>query len=159
MKRVSTSPDEYLASLPEEIRGDMTALDRRIAAALPGHRRSLWEGVFWGGSAQTIIGYGDYSYVRSDKKPVEWFIVGLARQKNYYSVYVNAADGRRYLTDAYAGPARQGQGRQEQHRLPPPRRGRDGGADGAGRARRGADERRRAGVTEPFGTRLLLITN
>ena len=29
--------------------------------------------------------------------------MGLARQKNYYSVYVNAADGRRYLTEAYAG--------------------------------------------------------
>ena len=103
MERVSTSPDEYLAALPEEIRGDMIALDGRIAAALPGHRRSLWEGVFWGGSAQSIIGYGDYSYVRSDKKPVEWFIAGLARQKkNYYSVYVNAADGRGYLTEAYA---------------------------------------------------------
>ena len=103
MERVSTSPDEYLATLPEETRGDMTTLHERIAAALPGHRRSLWEGVFWGGSEQSIIGYGDYSYVRSDKKPVEWFVVGLARQKNYYSVYVNAADGRRYLAEAYAG--------------------------------------------------------
>ena len=103
MERVSTSPDEYMAALPEEIRGDMTLLDARISAALPGHRRSLWEGVFWGGSEQSIIGYGDYSYVRSDKKPVEWFVVGLARQKNYYSVYVNATDGRRYLTEAYAG--------------------------------------------------------
>ena len=103
MERVSTSPDEYLATLPEETRGDMTTLHERIEAALPGHRRSLWEGVFWGGSEQSIIGYGDYSYVRSDKKPVEWFIVGLARQKNYYSVYVNAADGRRYLAEAYAG--------------------------------------------------------
>lgn len=103
MERVTASPDEYLAALPEEIRGAMTALDERIAAALPGHRRSLWQGVFWGGSAQSIIGYGDYSYVRSDKTPVEWFIVGLARQKSYYSVYVNAADGRRYLAEAYAG--------------------------------------------------------
>ena len=103
MERVGTSPDEYLASLPGELRGDMTALDRRLGAALPGHRRSLWQGVFWGRSFQTIIGYGDYSYVRSDKTPVAWFIVGLARQKSYYSVYVNAADGRRYLTEAYAG--------------------------------------------------------
>ena len=102
MERVTASPDEYLASLPAESRGVMTELDRRLSAALPGHRRSLWEGVFWGGSAQSIIGYGDYSYVRSDKKPVEWFIVGLARQQSYYSVYVNAADGRRYLTEAYA---------------------------------------------------------
>lgn len=103
MERVAASPDEYLASLPGELRRDMTVLDDRLSAALPGHRRSLWQGVFWGGSAQTIIGYGDYSYVRSDKTPVEWFIVGLARQKSYYSVYVNAADGRRYLTEAYAG--------------------------------------------------------
>ena len=103
MERVSTSPDEYLASLPEETRNDMTALDRRITAALPGHSRVLWEGVFWGGSEQRIIGYGDCSYVRSDKTPVEWFVVGLARQKNYYSVYVNAVEGRRYLTEAYAG--------------------------------------------------------
>ena len=103
MERVSTSPDEYLASLPAQTRSDMTALDERIAAALPGHSRCLWVGVFWGGSEQRIIGYGDYSYVRSDKKPVEWFVVGLARQKNYYSVYVNAVDGRRYLTEAYAG--------------------------------------------------------
>ena len=103
MERVAASPDEYLASLPAESRGVMTALDRRLGAALPGHRRSLWKGVFWGGSAQSIIGYGGYSYVRSDKKPVEWFIVGPARQTNYYSVYVNAADGRRYLTEAYAG--------------------------------------------------------
>ena len=74
MERVSTSPDEYLASLPEEFRGDMTALDERIAAALPGHRRCLWEGVLpggvWGGSSPVrSSAYGDYSYVRSDKKP------------------------------------------------------------------------------------------
>ena len=81
----------------------MAALDERITAALPGHARSLWEGVFWGGSEQRIIGYGDLSYVRSDKQEVRWFLVGLARQKNYYSVYVNAADGRRYLAEAYAG--------------------------------------------------------
>ena len=103
MERVETSPGEYLASLPEEVGADMTALDERITAALPGRSRCLWEGVFWGGSEQRIIGYGDMSYVRSDKKRVDWFLVGLARQKNYYSVYVNAVDGRRYLAEAYAG--------------------------------------------------------
>ena len=103
MERVDTPPEEYLASLPAEMGADMTALHERIKAALPGHGCRMWEGVFWGGSEQTIIGYGDMSYVRSDKKRVEWFLVGLARQKNYYSVYVNAADGRRYLAEAYAG--------------------------------------------------------
>ncbi len=102
MERVGTSPEEYLASLPAEVSADMTALHERIRAALPGHDPCLWKGVFWGGSEQTIIGYGDMSYVRSDKKRVEWFLVGLARQKSYYSVYVNAVDGRRYLAEAYA---------------------------------------------------------
>ncbi len=102
MERVDTPPEEYLASLPAETGADMTALHERIKAALPGHYPCLWAGVFWGGSEQTIIGYGDMLYVRSDKKRVEWFLVGLARQKNYYSVYVNAADGRRYLAEAYA---------------------------------------------------------
>ena len=101
MERVDTPPEEYLASLPAETGADMTALHERIRAALPGHGCCVWAGVFWGGSEQTIIGYGDMSYVRSDKKRVEWFLVGLARQKNYYSVYVNAADGRRYLAEAY----------------------------------------------------------
>lgn len=103
MERTSTSPDRYIASLPAAVGADMAALDERITAALPGHARSLWAGVFWGGSEQRIIGYGDLSYVRSDKQEVRWFLVGLARQKNYYSVYVNAADGRRYLAEAYAG--------------------------------------------------------
>ncbi len=103
MERVATPPGEYLASLPEAVGADMTALDELITAALPGHGRCLWEGVFWGGSEQRIIGYGDMSYVRSDKKRVDWFLVGLARQKSYHSVYVNAVDGRRYLAEAYAG--------------------------------------------------------
>ena len=63
----------------------------------------MWEGVFWGGSEQQIIGYGNYSYQRSDKTQVKWFIVGLTRQKNYFSVYVNAVEGKTYLAERY-GP-------------------------------------------------------
>ena len=146
MERVATPPGEYLASLPAAVGADMTALDELITAALPGHGRCLWEGVFWGGSEQRIIGYGDMSYVRSDKKRVDWFLVGLARQKNYYSVYVNAVDGRRYLAEAYAGQAGQGEGGQEQHQLPHGGRCRSGRAQRADRARRGADGGRRLGL-------------
>ena len=67
MERVDTPPEEYLASLPADVGADMTALHERIEAALPRHGCCLWAGVFWGGSEQTIIGYGDMSYVRSDK--------------------------------------------------------------------------------------------
>ena len=38
---------------------DMRLLDSVITSAMPGRSRTLWEGVFWGGTEQQIIGYGD----------------------------------------------------------------------------------------------------
>ena len=69
---------------------------------MSGHVKTLWEGKFWGGSDQHFIGYGDYSYERADGQTVEWFIVGVASQKHYTSVYVNAVDGDGYLVEKYA---------------------------------------------------------
>ena len=103
MKPVEFSPDNYIASQDPDIRGVLEELHTRIKTALPGRDCCMWEGVFWGGSEQQIIGYGNYSYQRSDKKRVEWFTVGLARQKNYFSVYVNAVEGKEYLAEIY-GP-------------------------------------------------------
>ena len=103
MKRVESSPDDYIASQEPDIRAVLEELHTLISEALPDRDCCMWEGVFWGGSEQCIIGYGNYSYLRSDKKPVEWFIVGLTRQKNYFSVYVNAVEGKTYLAELY-GP-------------------------------------------------------
>ena len=101
MKRVESSPDSYIASQDPEIRGVLEELHTLIKTAFPGRDCCMWEGVFWGGSEQKIIGYGNYSYQRSDKKRVEWFTVGLARQKNYFSVYVNAVEDKAYLAEIY----------------------------------------------------------
>ena len=101
MKRVESSPDDYITSQAPDIRVVLAELHALIRAALPDRDCCMWEGVFWGGSEQRIIGYGNYSYLRSDKKPVEWFIVGLTRQKNYFSVYVNAVEGKTYLAELY----------------------------------------------------------
>ncbi len=103
MERVESSPDDYIASQPSDIRVVLEELHTLIKTALPDRECCMWEGVFWGGSEQQIIGYGDYSYQRSDKMQVEWFIVGLTRQKNYFSVYVNAVEGKTYLAELY-GP-------------------------------------------------------
>ena len=62
----------------------------------------LWEGVFWGGTGQRIIGYGDLVQPRPRGEQVRWFVVGLARQKAVMSVYLNAVDGKRYLLSQYA---------------------------------------------------------
>jgi hypothetical protein len=102
MERSTTTPDEFIASLPEDVRGDIAELDRLIAGAMPGQERVLWEGVFWGGTQQRIIGYGQYHSVNRSGAAVDWFKVGLARQKDHISLYINAVEDGRYLVQAYA---------------------------------------------------------
>ena len=103
MERVETLPEEYINSQEQDIKTVLQELHTLIKTALPEQDICMWEGVFWGGSEQQIIGYGNYTYLRSDKTQVEWFIVGLTRQKNYFSVYVNAVEAGQYLTERY-GP-------------------------------------------------------
>ncbi len=47
------------------------------------------------------MGYGDLSMVQSRGRRVDWFMVGLAVQKNYFSVYVNAVEGSEYVAEKY----------------------------------------------------------
>jgi hypothetical protein len=102
MERTANDPDIFIESLPAAIRDDMRVLDGLISGAMPGENRTLWEGVFWGGTEQKIVGYGDYTATRSSGEPVDWFKTGLAAQKNHISVYVNAADAEGYLVEKYA---------------------------------------------------------
>lgn len=99
MEVVDRDIDEYLRALPDEVRADMVALDASISDVMAGLPRELYVGKLWGGSDQEIIGYGRMSYPRSGGKDVEWFIVGLAVQKNYLSVYVSAVEGGQYLAE------------------------------------------------------------
>lgn len=101
MEQVETLPEEYINSQEQDIKTVLPELHTLIKTALPGQDICMWAGVFWGGSEQRIIGYGNFSYTRSDKKQVEWFLIGLTRQKNYFSVYVNAVEGRKYLAEIY----------------------------------------------------------
>ena len=101
-RSTTTTPDEHLASLPDEVRPDLQTLDAAISREMSGEERVLWEGRFWGGSEQRIIGYGAYTYTGSNRKPVDWFIVGLAAQKHYITVFVTAVEGGAYLAERYA---------------------------------------------------------
>jgi len=82
---------------------DMRLLDSVITSAMPGRSRTLWEGVFWGGTEQQIIGYGDLVQRRPKQDDVQWFVLGLAQQKSHISLYVNAVQGDKYLGQVY-GP-------------------------------------------------------
>jgi hypothetical protein len=101
MEKTNKSPADHIASLPAERRVDMERLDALISEVMSDQPKTMWEGKFWGGSDQQIIGYGEYTYQKSNGATVEWSIVGLAAQQNYISIYVNATDGDRYLTEKY----------------------------------------------------------
>lgn len=101
MRRTDNSPEEFVESLPEDARDDIRTLDRLISNEFAGEPRVMWEGKMWGGTDQQIIGYGEFSYINSKGEEIEWFAVGLALQKNYISVYVNAVEDRAYLLQKY----------------------------------------------------------
>ena len=46
MQKSSTSPDEHIASLSDDVRDDIATLDARISEAMAGEERVLWEGKF-----------------------------------------------------------------------------------------------------------------
>ncbi|MGB7859762.1 MAG: DUF1801 domain-containing protein [Acidimicrobiia bacterium] len=102
MEISAKSPDAFLASLPPDEKADMELLDAELTKRFKGRSRLLYEGRFWGGSDQSIIGYGEISYENRSGERVNWFMVGLARQKAYISMYVNAVGDGGYLLRAYA---------------------------------------------------------
>jgi hypothetical protein len=102
VERSTTSPDAFIETLPDGVREDIKTLDAVISELMTGHERVLWEGVFWGGSSQHILGYGSWRYTGRSGATGEWFIVGLAAQKNYLALYVNGAEGGTSLARLYA---------------------------------------------------------
>ncbi|MEG3616694.1 hypothetical protein [Isoptericola haloaureus] len=100
MERTTQDVDAYLAG--DGVDPDVVRTDAVVREVLPRISRALWRGVFWGGTEQTIIGYGDVVQPRPRGPGVEWFLIGLARQKRHLSLYVNAVDDGDYLTRAYA---------------------------------------------------------
>ena len=100
MEKTSTKISDYLDSLPGDSRTEMVELDKLISKAIPDAEKVMWEGKFWGGSQQRIIGYGDYQY-KGRTTSGEWFKIGLALQKNYITVTVIALMGDQSIAEKY----------------------------------------------------------
>ena len=94
------SVDTWLESLDDDRADDVRALDAIIREAIPAPR-VLWVGKFWGGTDQTIIGYGDLYQPRPKGEVIHWFVAGLALQKQNISIYVNAVKDGKYIGQAY----------------------------------------------------------
>lgn len=72
MEPVTDSVDDYLRAA--ERSAEMTVLDGWITAELAGLSPVLWRGRMWGGTDQTIIGYGTLRQPRSRGTDAEWFL-------------------------------------------------------------------------------------
>jgi hypothetical protein len=101
MNKTNKDISAHIDSLPDELRQSIKHLDKIISEIMVGHSRVLWEGSLWGGTKQEIIGYGDYTINLSRGKQSKWFMVGLAIQKNYVSIYVNAVEDEQYVAEKY----------------------------------------------------------
>ncbi len=107
MEPTNDDVDAFLADLGND---DLTTLDAQIADVFAGTDRVLWRGIFWGGTEQAIIGYGDWTFRRPGKPDVKWFMVGLAQQKNAISIYIMAVEDGQYAVKKYADTLASGTG-------------------------------------------------
>jgi Domain of unknown function (DU1801) len=89
----AATPEEYIEELEGERREDVVALDGLIREHAPKLERHMQSG---------MLGYGRYRYRYASGKEGEWFVIGLASQKRYISLYVCAADDQGYLAERYA---------------------------------------------------------
>jgi uncharacterized protein YdhG (YjbR/CyaY superfamily) len=72
--------DDWIAALPEPRRTDIAAIDGRIRAIAPGLRRHVERG---------FLAYGQYHYVGASKREGDWFVLGIASNKAYISLYAS----------------------------------------------------------------------
>jgi hypothetical protein len=103
MERTGADVDQFLANLEGPHAETTRTLDALISERLDGRERELWEGVFWGGTEQRIIGYARIEQPRPRGESVEWFLLGLAQQQKHVSLYVNAVTEGGYLLAQYQG--------------------------------------------------------
>jgi hypothetical protein len=87
--RVKT-PSDYLAILPEPRRKILRTIHKAIRAAAPRLKARIVHG---------MLGYGLYHYKYASGRGGDWFVVGLASQKNYVSLYICACDKDGYLAE------------------------------------------------------------
>lgn len=101
MRVSEESVDAWLESIDDKRAEDFRDLDAIISEVFAEDSSVLWVGKFWGGTDQTIIGYGDLVQSRSRGEDVHWFVIGLALQKSNISIYVNAVKDNQYLGKVY----------------------------------------------------------
>ena len=98
MPKTPPTIDEFLAALPADRRETMTALHKAIRKAAPKLAPEIMSGM----GPSPIIGYGKYRYKSASGREGDWFLIGLAAGKSYYSLHICVLDKDGYLVERNA---------------------------------------------------------
>jgi len=97
MPKAAPTVAAFLAALPEDRRLTMKAVHQAIRKAAPKLKPFMTSGM-----GTPLIGYGKYHYKSASGREGDWFVIGLAAGKNYYSLHICAVDKGGYLTEQNA---------------------------------------------------------
>ncbi len=86
------TPEEYIAQIDEPRKSQITELYELICESAPTLIPYIQSG---------MIGFGKYHYKYGSGREGDWFMIGLASQKNYISLYVCAVIDNKYLAEEY----------------------------------------------------------
>lgn len=86
------TPEEYIAQIEEPRKSEIVTLYNLIYETAPTLKPYMQSG---------MIGFGKYHYKYASGREGDWFMIGLASQKNYISVYVCAAIDNKYIAERY----------------------------------------------------------
>ena len=87
-ERIADTPEAYVDGLPEPRREDIGRLHARVREVAPTMAASAKEG---------MLSYGTYRYKYASGREGEWFVLGIASQKNYISLYAPTLNLEPYL--------------------------------------------------------------
>jgi hypothetical protein len=91
------TPEQYIASLPADRQAAILALHAAIRKAVPKLTSEVMKGM-----GSPVIGYGKYHYKSASGLEGDWFLIGLAAGKNYYSLHICSIDKGGYLVEQSA---------------------------------------------------------
>lgn len=83
--------DEYIRLIEEPRKNEFKKLHQFICTLVP-YKPQLFG---------SIIGYGKFHYKYASGREGDWYLLGLASQKNYISLYVCASKNGKYLPEFY----------------------------------------------------------
>ena len=87
-----TTPDQYIAALPEPRRAAIQILHDAIRKAAPSLKPEIGYG---------MLAYGPVHATYASGREVDMWTVNLASQKNYISLYLSACDKHGYLAEKH----------------------------------------------------------